>query len=156
MPQSEYYSGEKYIGNSVEKLAYFIEMNSKDSLVIQQIKTSERLTKIYPKIYFYSALTSGIGAIGLIYVIVKATGSIFRINNANPSSLITIMNASFGFMGIGMVGISVAAGYFISSEIKLRKAIKSYNNAFQTDKVSVSLQPYFQPNVAGLTVKINF
>lgn len=38
VPQSEYYSGEKYIGNSVEKLAYFIEMNSKDSLVIQQIK----------------------------------------------------------------------------------------------------------------------
>ena len=92
----------------------------------------------------------------MIYVIVKATGSIFRINNANPSSLITIMNASFGFMGIGMVGISVAAGYFISSQIKLRKAIKSYNNAFHTDKVSVSLQPYFQPNVAGLTVKINF
>ena len=54
IPQpAEYYSGEQYIGNSTQLLAYFIETHSQDSSVTQQIKSSERLTKIYPKIYLY-------------------------------------------------------------------------------------------------------
>ena len=156
VPQSEYFNGDKYIGNSVSELAYFIETNSKDSLIIQQIKSSERLTEIYPKIYLYSSISVGIGAIGIVYVVVKATGSIFRINNANSSSLVTILNTSYGFMGVGMAGISVALGHFISSQIKLRKAIKDYNKPFQKGKVTVDVNPYLQSNSSGLTVNVNF
>lgn len=155
VPYPQYYSGEQYIGNTTQELSYFIETHSQDSVIIQQIKSSERLSEIYPKIYLYSSISTGIGAIGLIYVVVKATGSLFKLTNADPS-LTTIANTSFGFMGIGMAGVSVAAGCFISSQIKVRKAINSYNQNLQTDKVTIDFQPYFQPDVAGLTVKINF
>ncbi len=157
LPQpAEYYCEDKLIGNSTRQLAYFIETHSKDSMIIQQIKKSEKLSEIYPKIYLYSSIATGVGGLGIIYVVVKATGSIFKINNANPSSLIAILYTSFGFMGIGMAGISVAAGCFISSQIKLRKAIKEYNKPFKTDKVTINLQPYFQSDASGLTVNINF
>ena len=156
VPQSEYYSDGKYIGNSVSELAYFIETHSEDSLIVRQIKSSKKLTEVYPKIYLFSSISVGIGAIGIVYVVVKATGSIFRINNANSSSLITILNTSYGFMGVGMAGISVAAGHFISSQIKLRKAIKGYNKPFQADKVTVDFRPHLQSDFSGLTVSVNF
>ena len=53
VPQSEYYSDGKYIGNSVSELAYFIETHSEDSLIVRQIKSSKKLTEVYPKIYLF-------------------------------------------------------------------------------------------------------
>jgi hypothetical protein len=155
MPYPEYYCEDKLIGNSTRQLAYFIETHSKDSVIIQQIKSSERLTEIYPKIYLYSSITMGVGAMGLVYVVTKVTGSILNPKNVDPS-LGTISKTSLGIMMIGLVGLNVAGGYFISSQIKLRKAIKGYNKPFQADKVTLNLQPYFQSDASGLTVNINF
>jgi hypothetical protein len=155
VPLTEYYCEDKLIGNSTRQLAYFIENHSQDSLIIQQIKDSERLTEIYPKIYLYSAVTVGVGGLALGYVLFKGTSSIFKPNNADPS-LATVAKTSLGVMMIGLVGLNVAGGYFISSQIKLRKAIKGYNKPFQTDKVTLNLQPYFQSDAFGLTVSVNF
>lgn len=154
-PLTEYYSGDKLIGNSTRQLAYFIENHSEDSLVIKQIMSSERLSEMYPKIYLYSAVTVGIGGVGLGYVFIKGIGSLYKLNNADLS-LITVAKTSLGVMIIGLIGLNVAGGYFISSQIKLRKAIKGYNKPFQTDKVTLNLQPYFQPNASGLTISVNF
>lgn len=154
VPQSEYYSGDKLIGNSTRKLAYFIETNSQDSLIIRQIKSSERLSKIYPKMYLYSSIATGIGGVGLGYVIFKGTSDILKRNN--DPSLGTIARGSLGIMSVGIAGLIVSGGYFISSQIKLRKAIKGYNKNFQTDKVTIDFYPYFQLNDSGMTVRVNF
>ena len=156
MPQpAEYYSGNEFIGNSTQELAYFIETHSQDSLVIQQIKSSEKLTKIYPKIYLYSSITTGIGGIGLGYVVFKGVGSIFNPKNANPS-LATVVKTSLGFMIVGITGLTVAGGYFVASQIKLHKAIKGYNRPFQADKVTLDFHPYLQSDSYGLTATLNF
>ena len=156
MPQpAEYYSGNEFIGNSTQDLAYFIETHSQDSLVIQQIKLSERLTKIYPQIYLYSSITVGVGGIGLSYVAFKGINSIFNPKNADPS-LATVAKTSLGLMILGVTGLTVAGGYFVASQIKLHKAIKSYNKPFQADKITFDFQPYFQSDSSGLTISVNF
>jgi hypothetical protein len=155
VPQPEYYCEDKYIGNSTRELSYFIETHSQDSLIIQQIKSSVRLSEIYPKIYLYSSISTGIGAIGLVYVIVKVTGSIFNPINQDPF-LGVVAKTSSGFMILGVTGLTVAGGYFISSQIKLKKAIKGYNNDIQKDKVTFDIHPYYLQDNAGLTVCLKF
>ncbi len=154
VPQSEYYSGDKYIGNSVSELAYFMGTNSKDSLVIRQIKSSEKLTEIYPKIYIFSAVATGIGGLGFSYALLKGTSDVLKGNN--DSSLGTIARGSLGIMSVGIAGLAVSGGLFITSQIKLRKAIKGYNKPFQTDKVSIDFHPYLYSDSSGLTVIVNF
>jgi hypothetical protein len=154
VPFPQYFAGEQYIGNNVHDLARFIELHSQDSVLIQQIYDSERLSEIYPKIYLYSAVATGVGAIGLVYVYVKVVGSIFRPQNADPS-LITVARISMGTISAGTGGIAVALGYFISSQIKIRKAIKGYNS-FQP-KISFDVQPFIDSNFStGLSLKIGF
>lgn len=154
IPYPQYFVGEQYIGNNVHELARFMELHSQDSVLIQQINDSERLSRIYPKIYLYSAVAMGVGAIGLVYVYVKVVGSIFRPQNADPS-LGTVARVSLGVMSVGMVGIIVAGGYFISSQIKIKKAIKGYNSL--QPKVSFDVQPFMDSNFStGLSLRIGF
>ena len=154
VPYPQYVVGEQYIGNNVHELTRFVELHSQDSLLIQQLHDSERLSKIYPKIYLYSAVVSGVGAVGLIYVYTKAAGSIFKPQSVY-SDLLTIARISIVMMSIGTVGIVVAGGYFISSQIKLRKAIKGYNSL--QPKISFEIQPFMDANFSsGLSLKMTF
>ena len=154
VPYPQYFAGEKYIGNSTNELINFMELHSQDSVLIQQLHDSERLSNIYPKIYLYSAVATGVGGIGLAYVYVKAVGSILNPQKADPN-LGTVAKVSLGMMSAGMVGITVAGGYFISSQIKLRKAIKGYNNL--QSKISFEVQPYIDANFSsGLSLKMTF
>ena len=88
------------------------------------------------------------------YVIFKGTSGIFTRNG--DSSLKPIAYGSLGIMAAGMVGLVVSGGYFVSSQIKLRKAIKGYNAGIQQDRISFSLQPYYFQDNAGLTVSLKF
>jgi hypothetical protein len=154
VPYPMYFAGEQYIGNNVNDLARFMELHSQDSVLIQQIHDSERLSKIYPKIYLYSAVATGVGAIGLVYVYVKVVGSIFNPQNADPS-LVTVARISMGATSAGMGGIAVAVGYFISSQVKIRKAIKGYNSL--QPKISFDVQPFMDSNFStGLSLKMTF
>ena len=151
----QYFYGEQYIGNSTQELLYFIETHSQDSLIIYQLNESDRLSNIYPKIYLYSGGATLMGAIGLGYVYAKAIGSIFNPNNADPY-LGTLAKTSLGFMIVGVIGIAVAGGYFLASQIKLKKAIKGYNNSIRDNKISINFQPYIQGETSGLTLCIRF
>ena len=154
VPQPKFYSGEQYIGNSVSELTHFMELHSQDTVLIQQLYDSERVSNIYPKIYLYSAVSTGVGGIGLAYVYVKAVGSILNPQNADPN-LGTVARVSLVMMSAGMAGIVVAGGYFISSQIKLRKAIKGYNNL--QPKISFEIQPFMDANFSsGLSLKMTF
>jgi hypothetical protein len=154
VPYPMYFAGEQYIGNNTHELARFMELHSQDSVLIQQIHDSERLSGIYPKIYLYSAVATGVGAIGLVYVYVKVVGSIFNPQNADPS-LGTVARFSIGAISAGTGGIVVALGYFISSQVKLRKAIKGYNSL--QPKISFDIQPFMDTNFStGLSLKIGF
>ncbi len=153
-PYPQYFSGEQYIGNNVHELALFMELHSQDSALIQQLHDSEKLSTIYPKIYLYSAVATGVGAIGLVYVYVKAVDSIFKPPNINPD-LGTVAKFSLGIMSAGTVGIIVAGSYFISSQIKLRKAIKGYNSI--QPKITFDVQPFTDSNFStGLSLKMTF
>ena len=154
VPYPQYFVGEQYIGNNAHELAHFMELHSQDSVLIQQLHDSERLSKIYPKIYFYGAVATGVGAIGLVYVYVKAVGSIFNPQNT-AASLGTVAKFSLGIMSVGTVGIVVAGGYFISSQVKIRKAIKSYNSL--QPKITFDVQPFVDANFSsGLSLKMTF
>ena len=155
VPYPQYFAGEQYIGNNAHELAHFMELHSQDSVLIQQLHDSERLSKIYPKIYLYGAVATGVGAIGLVYIYVKAVGSIFKPQNADPN-LGTVAKTSLGIMTVGLVGLTVAAGgYFISSQIKLRKAIKGYNSL--QPKITFDVQPYIESDFSsGLSLKMTF
>lgn len=155
IPSPQYYSGEQYIGNSTQELSYFIETHRKDSVIIKLLNESDRGLGAFSKITFYSGITTGIGGLGFSYVFIKGFSLILKPNSSDPA-LSTIAYTSLGLIGLGAIGLTVGGGYFISSQIKLRKAIKGYNKAFQTEKITLNFQPYFQPNVAGLTVKFNF
>ena len=154
VPYPQYFVGKQFIGNNVHELTRFMELNSQDSILIQQLHDSERLSKIYPEIYLYSAVATGVGAIGLVYVYVKAVGSIFKPQNA-AASLGTIAKFSLGIISVGTVGMVVAGGYFISSQIKLRKAIKGYNSL--QPKITFDVQPYVEFDFSsGLSLKMTF
>lgn len=150
-----YYAGEQLIGNRTEQLVSFIKTHSQDSLVIQQLNTSERLSKIYPKIYGYSSLTAGIGGLGLGYVVFKSIFNVVGLRKEDPA-LDTVTTTSLRILTVGGAGIAVAGGYSLASRINLRRAMKGYNKTFQTDKVVLDFQPYVQSNVAGLAIKISF
>ena len=151
----QYFYGEQYIGNSNQDLFRFIETHTQDSLIIYQLNNSDRLSKVYPKIYLYSGGATLMGAVGLSYVYAKAIGSIFNPNNADPN-LGTLAKISLGFMIVGVTGIAVAGGYFIASQIKLKKAIKGFNNSLNDNKVSINFQPYIQAETSGITLFIRF
>ena len=155
VPYPQYFAGEQYIGNNAHELAHFVELHSQDSVLIQQLYDSERLSTIYPKIYLYSAVAMGVGGIGLSYVLLKGIGSVVNLrNNADPN-LQTIAKTSLGIMSVGTVGIVVAGGYFISSQIKLRKAIKGYNSL--QPKITFDVQPYIESDFSsGLSLKMTF
>ena len=154
VPYPQYFAGEQYIGNSTNELVNFIKLHSQDSVLIQKLHDSERLSNIYPKIYLYSAVATGVGGIGLAYVYVKVVGSIFNPQNADPN-LITVSRISLGIMSVGIVGVVVAGGYFISSQIKLRKAIKGYNSL--QPKITFDVQPYIESDFSsGLSLKMTF
>jgi hypothetical protein len=154
VPYPMYFAGEQYIGNNVHELVRFMEMHSQDSVLIQQLRDSERLSELYPKIYLYSAVATGVGAVGLVYVYVKAIGSIFRPQNADPT-LGTIAKISLVAISAGIGGIIVAGGYFIGSQIKIRKAIKGYNSL--QPKISFDVQPFMDSNLSsGLSLKMTF
>jgi hypothetical protein len=154
VPQPEYYIGEKYIGNSTRELSYFIKTNSQDSSLVKLLNESDRLSVVYPKIRMYSSIATGVGGIGLGYVIFKGTSDILKGNG--DASLKTVAQGSLGIMAVGMAGLIVSSGYFISSQVKLRKAIKGYNAGIQKDKVTFDIQPYLFQDNAGLTVKLKF
>jgi hypothetical protein len=154
VPYPQYFAGEQYIGNNTNELARFIELHSQDSVLIQQIHDSERLSKIYPKIYLYSACAVGAGGIGLAYVFVKGIGSVVNLRNADPN-LGIIAKTSLGIMTFGLVGLNVAMVYFISSQVKIRKAIKGYNSL--QPKISFDVQPFMDVNFStGLSLKMTF
>jgi hypothetical protein len=156
VPYPQYLAGEQYIGNNLRELTHFIEQHSQDSVVIQQLHDSERLSKIYPKIYLYSACVVGVGGLGLTYVLVKGIGSVVSLRNNIDPNLGTIAITSLRVMSVGLVGIVVAGGYFISSQIKIKKAIKGYNNGLPS-KISFDLQPFMDSNLsAGLSLKMTF
>ena len=155
VPYPQYFVGEQYIGNSTNELVNFMELHSQDSVLIQQLHDSERLSKIYPKIYLYSAVAMGAGGIGLTYVLVKGIGSVVNLRNTTDPNLVIIARTSLGVMSVGLVGLTVAGGYFISSQIKLRKAIKGYNSL--QPKISFEVQPYMDSNFSnGLSFKMTF
>ena len=154
VPYPQYFAGEQYIGNNLHQLARFMELHSNDSILIQRLNDSERFSEIYPQIYLYSAVAMGVGAIGLVYVYVKVVGSIFKPQNADPN-LGTVSKISLGIMSAGTVGIVVAGGYFISSQVKIRKAIKGYNSL--QPKITFDVQPYMDSNFStGLSLKMTF
>ena len=123
VPYPQYYSEEKYIGNSTQELSYFIQAHSQDSLIIKLLGESGRESVTSSKIKFYSAITAGVGALGLSYVFIKGFSLILKPNSSDPA-LGTIAYTSLGLISLGGVGLTVGGGYFISSQIKLRKAIK--------------------------------
>ena len=154
VPYPQYFAGEQYIGNNVHELARYMEIHSEDSVVIQQLRDSERLSKIYNKIYFYSACAVGVGGIGIAYVFIKATNDVLK-NNGGSTPYVTIFHSSLGIITVGMAGIVVAGGYFISSQIKIKKAIKGYNSL--QPKISFDVQPFVDSNLsAGLSLKMTF
>jgi hypothetical protein len=144
VPYPQYFVGEQYIGNSTADLIRFIESHSQDSIVIGQLYDSEKLSQIYPKIYLYSACAVGAGGLGMAYVFIKGTNDVLK-NQTGSTPYLTIFRISLGAMSVGMAGIVVAAGYFISSQVKLRKAIKGYNNSLQP-KMSFEIQPFMDAN----------
>ena len=155
VPYPQYFAGEKYIGNSTNELVNFMELHSQDSVLIQQLHDSERLSNIYPKIYLYSAVATGVGGIGLAYVLVKGIGSVINLRNTADPNLVIIAKTSLGIMVIGLVGLTAAGGYFISSQLKLRKAIKGYN--ILQPKISFEVQPFIDTNFSsGLSLKMTF
>ena len=80
--------------------------------------------------------------------------SIFKPQNA-AASLGTIAKFSLGIISVGTVGMVVAGGYFISSQIKLRKAIKGYNSL--QPKITFDVQPYVESDFSsGLSLKMTF
>jgi hypothetical protein len=148
-----YFAGEQPIGISTQQLIKFIEKtHSQDSLVMVQIRGSEKLSKIYPKIQGYSSLISGIGALGFTYVIAKGIGRVVSANTYSDPSVEKVANASLGLVAIGVGGIAFGGGCAIVSKIKLKKAINSYNKTFQKNKVVIDLQPFVHPNASGLTI----
>jgi hypothetical protein len=154
VPFPQYFAGEQYIGNNVHDLARFIELHSQDTILIEQIHDSERLSGIYPKIYLYSACALGAGGIGLAYVFVKGIGSVVNLRNADPN-LGAITKTSLGIMTVGLVGLNVAMVYFISSQLKIKKAIKGYNSL--QPKISFDVQPFMDSNFSsGLSLRIWF
>lgn len=154
VPYPQYFAGEQYIGNNVYDLTRFMELHSQDSVLIHQLHDSERMSKIYPKIYFYSACAVGAGGIGIAYVFIKGTTNVLK-NQLGSTPYVTILDLSLGIMSVGMVGIVVAGGYFISSQIKLRKAIKGYNSL--QPKITFDVQPFMDANFStGLSLKIMF
>jgi hypothetical protein len=154
VPFPQYFAGEQYIGNNVHDLARFMELHSQDTILIEQIHDSERLSGIYPKIYLYSACALGAGGIGLAYVFVKGIGSVVNLRNADPN-LTIIAKTSLGIMTVGLVGLNVAMVYFISSQLKIKKAIKGYNSL--QPKISFNVQPFMDSNYSsGLSLRIGF
>jgi hypothetical protein len=154
----EYYVGNRYIGNSTAEVTRYIEAHSQDSLVIRQLYDSERLAKIYPKIYLYGACALGAGGLGLAYLFIRSTVSILGgpVNHNPDPNTATIARISLGAMGVGLAGILVSGGYFMSSHVKLQKAIKSYNNGLQSP-ISFEIQPFVDSNAsAGLSLIVNF
>jgi hypothetical protein len=156
VPYPQYFADEKYIGNSTSELIRFVEEHSQDSTIIQQLYASEKLSKNYSKIYIYSSCAVGAGGLGLTYVLIKGFSSVVNLrNNADPN-LGTIALTSLGVMSVGLVGIVVGTGYMISSQVKIKKAIKGYNNGLQP-KISFEVQPFMDSNFsAGLSLKMTF
>lgn len=155
VPYPQYFAGEQYIGNNVHELTHFMESHSQDSVLIHQLYDSERLSTIYPKIYLYSAVATGVGGIGLGYALVKGVGNVLNLRNTTDPNLGTIAKTSLGIIAGGLVGLTVAGGYFISSQIKIRKAIKGYNSL--QPKITFDVQPYMDSDFStGLSLKMTF
>lgn len=154
VPYPQYFVGKQFIGNNVHELTGFMELHSQDSILIQQLHDSERMSKIYPKIYLYSACAVGVGGVGIAYVFIKGTTNVLK-NQLGSNPYVTILELSLKIMSVGMVGIVVAGGYFISSQIKLRKAIKGYNSL--QPKITFDVQPFMDSNFStGLSLKMTF